>query len=296
MDEISKFFENALVWLKAIPNALRDIISTFSDLVNALPLGYVGILPIVLVFVLYAVTRYIRRWRGKLSSNTVYNEHPTMVQGDIRSFLILLLLTFIPLIISSVIGYFILTNKIPFEVSNLQSQLVFSIPLIYTSTGLLGFVVWNGVSQAEEIIIEPEKIKVIHKIPVGEYAFYTLAFMLLKLLLNMALVNIGDWVKLPLKRWEQEIKLAGGGNIPITDDIEERHKSRTLTIFARSIDSIGEEEPWLLRFRNIGHLTVYRIGENPLELRYLPKFKQLKTVVLRLTSKENRRQKTSDGP
>lgn len=280
--------------LEALPDHVLNAWGGVTHSLSTLPIAYIGVLLVVAVAILYWVSRFVRRWRTGRADDTVYSEHPTMVQGDFRtlSILYLLIVPFVCVIVF--VCFRILSGDLHFDGSSIASQLIIGIPMLYISTGFLGFILWNGVSHSEEVRVEPTMIKLVHKIPVGEYLFYSFAFALFKLLLLITLLNFKDWVKLPLREWELEIKLAGGREIP-TGEIDNEHlKSRTLTIFAHSIDSVGENEPWLLRWRNIGHLIVYRKGEDPLELRFLPKFRQLKTVVEKLSG-NIAKIKASDG-
>ncbi len=294
MAGLSKFFSGILTQLRSFLDQSAHAWGSVQEWLSVLPIGYVGIFALVLVSILFWMSRFVRRWRSKLADNTIYSEHPTMVQGDFRSLSILLLLIIPFVLILAYEAYAIVVGEIAFDPNSIISHLIFAIPFIYISTGFLGFVIWNGVSHSEEVVIEPTKIKVIHKIPIGEYLLYAGIAVIFKFLLFITFFNFRNWIQLPLEKWGQEIKLAGGGKIKGNNNEYTPAKSRTLTIFASSIDSIGEEEPLLLRFRNIGHLVIYRIGEDPLELQYLPNFRLVKSVVLKLSDRIPRR-RPDDG-
>lgn len=281
MEWISTLLEAIGGILNRVFSAINHAFEAASSWLLSLPIGYMGIAPLVLVLIIFWLVRFAVGWGGKLSAETVYSEHPGMVQGDLRSFFILHALIWIPLALAVFIRTEVVQDVILFDPDSFTSQLIFSIPALYISTGFLGFVVWNGVSQSEEVRIEPTTISWRHKISILRFLSYSLAFILFRLFLYITLLNFGNWIRLPIANWEREIRFAGG--LKVSGGDGDHFSTPTITIPAHSIDAIGEEEPWYLRLRNMGHLTVFRKGESPVELRYLIKFRQLRHIVGKLS-------------
>ena len=278
IDAIKEIWQNLVGFVSSIPTAGRALWDSFSEL----PFAILGLVPVFFVFLSLWIIRLAISLRDGSGDETTYCEHPAMVQGDFRSLTILHALIWIPVFFYGLLTAGIMQGFITFDPANLTSQLIFSIPSAYISAGLMGFIVWNGVSSSEEVNVTPTAITRRHEITSVVFFAYATSFVLFSLLLNIVLLNFGNWIKLPLRNWRREIWLAGGIK-PSGTDVDDHFNTPVDYVPAASIDSIQPWEPVHLRLRNMGHLTIVRRSGNPLELRYLIKFKQLRKVVEELT-------------
>ncbi len=286
-DWLKERYESLANWLNQQWSAITENGPAAISIVRDLPLSnFVANIIFSFLFILLAlwIIREFVRARMKLPRG-LYRKSPTMVQGRFGLFSIFVVFLLIGIVaFATSLG---LIEELQSPWVRVNRSILAEVGLFYICACGLSFFVWSGVSRSEIVVVDSSSISMremfastalpnsflvfIHRVA---WWLFIIVFHIASLFVFLVGPRFTKFIpRMDFRPWIRQIKKAG------------KWKKRTINAGGISgSKALGQST--ILRMMNVGHIVVREIDsdEGPMELRYMPRFRELEDALGSITS------------